>query len=187
MTLDDLRDFSNRDNYVVALGFAFSSKPEEIVIAPKSKLERYRRGDYEFQVIEEQQLLPTLTKQGILETLESVCSKYGPVSIQPRGQAMTHEERLIAARDASARIIQMPFAHSVYLTGSTAVGLDMEYSDVDLLVVLDQCFGDRTHNDIESAIPRDMVDFHYMQLGDFLRAQGEYPLISDAILLASKP
>lgn len=189
MLPEDLDDFSSRNLYVVSLGFVFDSRPrvEEVVAVPKSKLERYKRGDYEWQVIEAEQL--SSHNSDVDEAIQRMCAKYGKVHITKNPVNMSHEERVKVANEVAGKLITRPYVKSVYLTGSTALRLDRNNSDIDLLVVLGYCTGNNGHAEIEKLGEgySGAVEFFYIQQRDFLGVQSlQYPLIRDRSLIVSK-
>jgi len=192
MSLEDLADFSSKNNYIVALGFVTNSVPsmEKVFIpVPKSKLERYKRGDYEWQVIESEKLPLSLSKLDIQEALTKMCEKYGPTQHVDNTVNMSHEEKIRVSNKIAGKLIQKPYVHSIYLTGSTAIGIDKDNSDVDLLVVLEHCPGKNEHYDLDKLIyeSHSIIDPYYIQQKDFLIAQNlQYPLIKNRKLIASK-
>ncbi len=191
MLLEDLVGFSSKDNYIAALGFVFNSIPrvEDVIIVPKSELERYKRGDYGWKVIESEKLPPNLNIFGREEALKRMCEKYGPFQDTDNTINVPHEERIRASNEIAGKLIQVPYVNSVFLTGSTAIGLDKDDSDVDLLVVLASCPGIKGHSDLNK-LTREfygITDIFYIQQKDFLEAQTndlQYPLIKDRKLIA---
>ena len=191
MLLEDLVDLSYKNNYIVALGFVFDSGPsvEEILIpVPKSKLERYKRGDYGWQVIEAEKLPPSLSKSGMQETLTKMCEKYGYTEHVGNTINMSHKERIRVSNEIAGKLIQVPYVDSVFLTGSTAIGLDKDNSDVGLLVVLTHCPGKEGHYELDKLTDefRSITDIFYIPQKDFLKAQDlQYSLIKNRKLIAS--
>ena len=187
MLLEDLVNFSN--DYIAALGFVFNSIPhmEQVVIVPKSKLERYKRGDYKWEVIESKKLPPNLSKLDQKEALKKMCEKYDPFQDTDNNIDLSHEERIKASNEIAGKLIQKPYVHSVFLTGSTAIGQDKEDSDVDLLVVLANCPGKKGHYELDKLTYgfQRTIDFFYIQQEDFLKAQdSQYSLVRDRKLIA---
>lgn len=190
MLLEDLADFSSKNNYIAALGFVFDSIPhvEEVVIVPKSELERYKRGDNGWQVIEAEQLSSSLSKSDLQEALTRMCEKYGTTQHVDNTVNMPHEERIRISNEIAGKLIQIPYIDSVFLTGSTAIGLDRDNSDIDLLVVLASCPGIKGHSDLNKLTNgfHSITDIFYIQQKDFLKAQNsQYPLIKDRKLIVS--
>lgn len=191
MSVEDLEDFSSGNLYVVSLGFVFNTMPrvEEVVVVPKSKLERYRRGEYGWQVIEEQKLPQPHTRQDINEIFIRICAKYGKVHLTSNQINMSHEERVKATNEIARKLILRPYVNSVHLTGSTSLSMDRIDSDIDLLVVLGYCPGNNGHHEMDKFGKgyRCPVDFFYIRERDFLRSHHlGYPLIRDGKLIASK-
>ncbi len=193
MSIDDLPDFSSRNLYLVALGFAFGNKPavEVVDVVPASKLARYQRRDYEWEVIEAQQLHPNATKANILEAKIRMCAKYGNVKLIGAPTDASHEERVKICGEIASTLIKRDYVNAVYLTGSSALNLDRRDSDLDLIIALEQCPGTLAHYDMEEAAQSHTVaiavDMFFLQQGDLIRAQEpQYSLAKQAILIASK-
>jgi hypothetical protein len=191
--LEDLVDSSFKNDYIVALGFVFDSIPYvgEVVIVPKSKLERYKRGDYEWQVIEAEQLPPSLSKSDMQEALARMCEKYGSIQYVGNTINVSHKERIRVSNEIAEKLIQIPYVHSVFLTGSTAISLDRDNSDVDLLVVLANCPGTEGHSDLDKLTGgfHSITEILCIPQEDFLIAQNyhlQHPLIRDRSLIVSK-
>lgn len=192
MLIEDLDGFSSRNLYIVALGFVFGPKScvEDVVVVPESMLERYRRGDYEWKVIEAEQL-PQTCKSDIHKAVIEMCARYDkvPLSSNPVIVNMQHQERVKVANEIAEKLILRPYVNSVHLTGSTALGSDRIDSDVDLLVVLGYCPGNNGHREMDElgkGYPCP-VDFFCIQEKDFLRAQNlGYKLFKDNGLIFSK-
>ncbi len=191
ISLKDLDDFSSGKMYVVGLGFVFDSKPQvdEVVVMAESRLDEYRKGLGEWQVIATEKLPKGYNKFEAQEAIIRMCGKYGAVNISDDPVNMSHEERIEIADEISEKLFQKPYVTSVYLTGSTASNLDRKDSDADLLVVLERCPGNNEHCEIDKLgenypCP---VDVFCIREKDFsIAADLQYPLIRNRSLIRSK-
>lgn len=182
MKPEDLDDFSSGKMYVAALGIVLPApRVEEVVIIPESKMERYKKGMYEWHVIEARRLPQGYDKSSGLEAIAEMCAKYGPVSVEGKPAVMSHEERVITAKKLAQRLIRRHYVRSVYLTGSVASQSDRNDSDVDLLAILEYCPGDDEHREMDKLLEGYPADLFCMQQKDFLAADHSAPLIKNSI------
>ena len=197
MTLEDLRDFDARNLYIATLGFTFVTdgrvmKTMEIVEPmPKSRFERMLRGDYDWEVLEYRQLPKDYTKEESAKMMKEICAKYGKANFRNHPKK-TRSERMEIIDSLVPRLMERPYVHSVYLTGSMgrkSDPLDKSDSDIDLLVVLNGCPGVDGHMEMEKLTGENMhyVDYYFLTSSDFLQAaDSDYSLMKSKVLLAKK-
>lgn len=191
---EDLFDISAKKFHVAALGFVFDARPdvEEVALLPRSKLHRYKTGNYEYRVVEETALPQSFSKPKRYAALAEMARKYGKVAVvDEKYPLLTHRQRVETARQIAKNITAFEFnVGAVYLTGSTAINAEKDDGDIDLLVVLDRCPGtDKAHLDEVRYADgsRCPVDFFYMRREDFELARGfKPPIFKDNVLLAAK-
>ncbi len=193
MLAEDLADYTSGSLYVAALGFTFPDRQTVEKInapIPRTQLERYKKGVYEWQVIEEEELPRPYKRNDLLQAITKMAKKYGSLEeYKPVSINLSHEDRIKIANQVATELIKESYTGSVYLTGSTASNSDRLDSDVDLLTILNFCPGLDGHNKMDKLTMNFQcpIDIFYIQQSEFSKAKdSRYPLIKDRVLLATK-
>lgn len=193
MRADDVADLCSGKIAVVALGYIFHSEPRVDVVEamPISKLDRHKKGEYGWEFVDgvyiQGHRQKHRQKSDIAREMLRMCRAYGVCNSFCEPANSLHEERIIAANELTQSLMSLPDTNSVYLTGSTALTSDRPDSDLDLLVILNSCPGERMHMEIEGRGDRYPfpVEFYFIEEKDFLKLAGSgYSLIENRILLS---